>query len=147
MHDRHAIRMQYLFLPGAKAMNKFLSFRPFVVLTACACVAALSSAPAHGQNIWVTSNVTTGGTNGLIGEYTMSGAAVNPAVVSGLSNPVAIVVSGSNIFVANQGNGTIGEYTTSGAVVNPSLITGLPGVWSLVLSGSNLFVASNGTSG
>ena len=107
--------------------------------------AALSTATARGQDIWVTNLGTTGNADGSIGEYTLSGDVVNPALVSGLSGPDAIVVSGSNIFVANQGNGTVGEYTTSGAVVNPSLITGLPGVWSLALSGSNLFVVSNGS--
>ena len=56
---------------------------------------------------------------GTIGEYTTTGATVNAALVSGLSNPMGIAVSGSNLFVTNYGSGTIGEYTTSGARSTP----------------------------
>jgi len=63
--------------------------------------------------------------DGTIGEYTTSGVTVNPALITGLSNPQGIVVSGSNLFVVNFGYGTIGEYTTSGATVNASLVMGL----------------------
>jgi DNA-binding beta-propeller fold protein YncE len=63
-------------------------------------------------------------------------------LITGLNNPADIAVSGSNLFVTNQGNGTIGEYTTSGATVNASLITGLSGPGGIAVSGSNLFVAN-----
>jgi len=53
----------------------------------------------------------------------MSGSLLN--VISGMSGPEGIAVSGSDLFVANQGNGTVGEFTTSGTVVNASLISGL----------------------
>ena len=43
----------------------------------------------------------------------------------GVDGPHGIAVSGSNLFVTNDGKGTIGEYTTSGAVVNASLVSGL----------------------
>jgi hypothetical protein len=56
---------------------------------------------------------------GMIGEYTTAGAAVYPALISGLNGPYGIAVSGSDLFVANA-NGTIGEYTTAGATVNPA---------------------------
>jgi hypothetical protein len=83
---------------------------------------------------------------GTIGEYTTLGATVNSALVSGLDGPVAIAVSGSNLFVANLRGGTIGEYTTSGATVNASLVPGLssalgiavvpePGAGLLVMGG------------
>ena len=65
---------------------------------------------------------------------------MNASLVSGLSNPYDIAVSGSNLFVVNSGNGTLGEYTTSGAVVNASLISPLENPYGLALSGSNLFV-------
>jgi hypothetical protein len=52
---------------------------------------------------------------------------VNAALISGLSLPKGIAVSGSILFVTNQGAGTIGEYTTSGAAVNTALISGLSG--------------------
>src|SRR6478672_7305137 len=64
---------------------------------------------------------------GTIGEYTTSGATVNPALISGLSFPVGIAVSGSDLFVLNTAIGTIGKYTTSGATVNPDLISGVVG--------------------
>jgi hypothetical protein len=35
---------------------------------------------------------------------------VNPALISGLSAPFGIAVSGSNLFVTNETTGTIGEY-------------------------------------
>jgi hypothetical protein len=50
---------------------------------------------------------------------------VNPALITGLSLPAAIAVSGGNLFVTNELTGTIGEYTTSGATVNASLVSGL----------------------
>ena len=62
---------------------------------------------------------------GTIGEYTSTGAAVNPALISGLNFPVGIAVSGSDLFVANAMGGTIGKYTTSGVPVNPALVSGL----------------------
>ena len=68
---------------------------------------------------------------------------MNASLVSGLSHPVGIAVSGSNLFVANHGTGTIGEYNaTSGAVVNASLVSGLSDPAGIAVSGSNLFVAN-----
>ena len=58
---------------------------------------------------------------------------MNASLISGLTNPVGIAVSGSNLFVADEGNGTIGEYTTSGATVNASLITGLSNPWGIAV--------------
>ena len=81
---------------------------------------------------------------GSIGEYTTSGATVNPALISGLSIPEGIAVSGSDLFVVNFGTGTIGEYTTSGATVNPALISGLNIPVGIAVSGSDLFVANGG---
>ena len=67
---------------------------------------------------------------------------MNASLVSGLSVPAGIAVSGSNLFVANTGNGTIGEYTTSGGVVNASLVSGLNDPVGIAVSGSNLFVVN-----
>ena len=79
---------------------------------------------------------------GTIGEYTTSGIPVNSALIAGLNAPVAIAISGSNLFVANLRGGTIGEYTTSGATVNASLITGLINPVGIAVFESELFVAS-----
>src|SRR5215471_15960301 len=100
----------------------------------------VATGAAHADEIFVVST-----NNGTIGEYTTSGQLVNPALISGLVAPQSIAISGSQVFVANQGGaGTIGEYTTSGATVNPALITGLGGTFpSIAVSGSNLFVTNS----
>jgi len=69
---------------------------------------------------------------------------VNPALVSGLSFPLGIAVSGSDLFVVNEASGTIGAYTTAGAPVNPALISGLSIPMNIAVSGSDLFVVNNG---
>src|SRR5690348_16161541 len=48
-----------------------------------------------------------------IGEYTTSGATVNPALVSGLNGPRFLAVSGGNLFVTNGTTGTIGDYNAT----------------------------------
>jgi hypothetical protein len=73
-----------------------------------------------------------------------AGVPINPALVTGLSGPQGIAISGTNVFVANNGNGTIGEYTTSGATNNAHLISGLSTPAGLAIKGSNLFVAEYG---
>ena len=62
-----------------------------------------------GSNVFVANYFT-----GTIGEYTTSGAAVNPSLISGLTYPEGITVCGSNLFVVvnGGGSGTIAEYTT-----------------------------------
>src|SRR5215475_262196 len=95
-------------------------------------------------DIIFVANSNPGGPPNTIGEYTTSGATVNPALISGLSLPTGIAVSGSDLFVVNRGPDTIGEYTTSGATVNPALISGLSGPWGIAVSGSDLFVVNRG---
>jgi hypothetical protein len=76
---------------------------------------------------------------------------VNASLITGLSGPVGLAVSGSDLFVVNRNNGTIGEYTTSGATVNAALVSNLGNnnPFGLAVSGSNLFVTdiTNGTIG
>ncbi len=128
-------------------MSSFILRTISIAALVLAVGAALSSATARGQDIFVV-NGGNGTSNGTIGEYTLSGGTVNVSLVSGLSNPVGIAASGSNLFVTNYGNGTIGEYTMSGATVNATLVFGLNDPFGLVVSGSNLFVANgNGTIG
>ena len=98
-----------------------------------------------GSDIFVTNYF-----NGVVGEYTTSGATVNAQLITGLSNPTGIAVSGPDIFVTNFSNNTIGEYTTSGATVNASLISpGLNQPFSIAASGSDLYVeyTFNGSAG
>src|SRR5262249_42788679 len=64
----------------------------------------------------------TGDPSGTIVKYTTSGALVNSALISGLSNPIGIAISGNDLYVANWSGGTVGRYTTSGATVNANLL-------------------------
>ena len=79
-----------------------------------------------------------------IAEYSTSGATVNPSLVGGLYRPDGIAVSGSDLFVVNEGIGTVSEYTTSGALVNSALISGLYLPTGITISGSDLFVLNGG---
>src|SRR5947209_8214643 len=99
----------------------------------------LSHNAARADQIFVTNGTSVG----FIGEYNTAGATVNPALISGLTQPFGIAVSGSNLFVVNPRDGTIGEYTTAGASVNPALISGLDGPWGITVSGSDLFVVNH----
>jgi hypothetical protein len=90
----------------------------------------------------------TNGTNGTIGEYSLSGAVINPALVSGLHNPTGLAVYRGNIYVANSTTGTIGEYdATTGAAVNPALITGLGSPNGLKIINDELFATNNNGAG
>lgn len=79
---------------------------------------------------------------GTVAKYSTSGATINPALISGLTMPSALVVSGSNLFVASRDY--IGKYTTDGAVVNATLIANPAagfgvGSYGLVIIGTNLY--------
>ena len=92
--------------------------------------------------------VVNGGTDpasGTIGEYTTSGATVNPTLVSGLTFPRALELSGGNLFVASSDTGTIGEYTTSGATVNATLISGLNNLGDIAVASASIPEASSVT--
>ena len=93
-----------------------------LILSGLAASAAFCAMPetTHAAQLFVTNFQT-----GTIGEYTTSGATVDPALISGLNGPQGIAVSGGNLFVTNFETGTIGEYTISGETVNASLISGL----------------------
>ena len=99
-----------------------------------------------GSYLYVTTWANGSSGSGTICKYdAATGAPVDVPLVSGLTGPNGIVVSGSNLFVVNETAGTIGEYTTSGATVNATLISGLAtgsGRYpvGIAVSGSNLFV-------
>ncbi len=57
-----------------------------------------------------------------------------------MSAPLGVAVSGSDLFVTNEGSGTVGEYTTSGATVMASLVSGLTDPFGVTVSGSDIFV-------
>lgn len=121
-----------------------------LMLALFGAVAALSAMPGTARGQIFVSNLS----GNTIGEYNAStGAAINAALISGLETPEGIVVSGGNLFVANNGNaGTahVGQYTTTGTTVNAALVSGLSGaINNIAISGSKLFVSnfSNNTIG
>jgi len=83
-------------------------------------------------------------TGNSVGEYnSATGVGINASLITGLSEPDGLLLSGSTLYVANYGSGVVGEYNaTTGAAINASLITGLPHPWGLALSGSTLYVAT-----
>ena len=119
-----------------------------------ALVTALGVCPRIARSqIFVTSYHGTGSgmihdTVGLVGKYNLDGTAIDPSLISyGLSSPIGIAVSGSNLFVADYGFGFgayVQEYTTAGAPVNPSLIGGAFQT-GVAISGSSLYVSQAAT--
>ena len=124
-------------------MNITTNIRLIIVSSVSACIALWAmSGTAWGQ-IYATTD------SGTVGEYNATtGATINASLVSGLSGPQLIAVSGGNLFVANTGAGTIGEYNaTTGAAVNSSLVSGLSSPVGIAVSGANLWVTYGNTIG
>jgi WD40 repeat protein len=105
----------------------------------------VTATTAAGQSIFVANY--TNGSNGLgtIGQYTTSGTAVNPSLVTGLNGPMSVAFYGGNLFATNYSSGTIGQYTTSGTPVNPSFVSGLNGPDELAFAGGFLYVVNTNT--
>src|SRR5262249_14115531 len=80
-------------------------------LAAAACARALTGF----SQIFVTTFASGFALDGTVGEYTTSGAPVNPELISGLGSPDGISVSGDKLFVKNGDR--VSEYTTSGVLV------------------------------
>ena len=80
-------------------MNITTNVRLIIVSSLIACT-ALWAMPrnAHGQIY--EANI--GGNT--IGEYNLDGTTINSSLVSGLSTPVGVLVSGGNLYVVNSGN-------------------------------------------
>jgi hypothetical protein len=93
-------------------------------------------------------NLRTDGTNlfvvdedgGSVGEYTASGGVVNTSLISGLTYPFAMAVSGTNLFVADSHQ--IGKYSTTGAIINTNLVPGVAGGWGMAVIGTNVYLAT-----
>ena len=66
-------------------------------------------------------------------------------MITGLNDPTAIAVSGSDLFVTCQGTGTVAEYTTGGVLVNATLVSGLITPAGIAASGGDLFITSTST--
>jgi len=113
----------------------------------------LSIGAAHGQ-IFVTGDGFTAN-SGTVSEYNFDGTMVNASLISGLDSPIGIAISGSDLFVVNEGHGTssgmgdgtIGKYNIDGTTVNAALISGLNVSGGIALSGSHIFVGDGGAIG
>jgi hypothetical protein len=123
-----------------------LSHSLYVFLIAVAAVWAIPR-NAHAQ-LYVTHEP---GGAGVVGAYdAKTGAAINASFITGLNNPVGLVVKGSTntLFVANlasgqQGTATVGKYdATTGVAINARFIRGLNAATGLAVLGNTLFVAS-----
>jgi hypothetical protein len=105
----------------------------------------LNGIAVSGGYLYIT-NYGTNGTNGTIGKYNATtGATVNASLVSGLSSPLSVALSGTYLYVVNNGSGTIGKYTLAGAPVKASLVSGLSSPRGIVVSGTNLYVVNSGS--
>ena len=110
-----------------------------LLLQMAALAALLCAVPAANADIYVANNG-----SDTIGDYSVSGATVNGALVGALSYPYGIAVSGTDMFVVNNLNGIIGAYTTAGATINASLATAYyKYALGIAVDGTNMFVASS----
>ena len=79
-----------------------------------------------GSDLFVTYAPGGNYADGMVGEYTTSGATVNASLIAGLYDPLGIASLDGDLLVGyGEGAGVVGEFTTSGATVNSALISGL----------------------
>jgi DNA-binding beta-propeller fold protein YncE len=102
-----------------------------------------------GDDLFVA-NTGAPGSGGWVGKYdAKTGAAISQSFITGTNFiPVALALTGSDLFVANGEEGSVGKYDAkTGKAINAGLIAGLPtgelGIGSL---GDDLFVAISGDS-
>jgi hypothetical protein len=97
-----------------------------------------------GNDLYATIvNVNNSGDIGAVGEYNATtGAPINSALVSGLSLPGGLAISGNDLYVLDRNSGTIGEYNaTTGAAIHSTLVSGLnASPLSIAVSGNSLYV-------
>jgi hypothetical protein len=89
-----------------------------------------------------------GAASNSVSTYNLTTGAVitNNLISSNLNNPIALLVDGSDLFVANDGNNEISEYTLSGALVKLNFIsTSAPFGLTASSDGNDLFVGNNNT--
>jgi hypothetical protein len=79
--------------------------------------------------------------NGTIGKYTTAGATIDPALISHLSDPLGIAVSGNNLFITNARDNFVGKYTLSGETVDPTFIGGFTLALAIAASGGYVYIS------
>jgi hypothetical protein len=91
-----------------------------------------------GTNIYVVND----DFNAPVSEYTTTGQVVNLQFIPNVVFGTAILISGTNLYLANSSSttGVIAQYNLSGAVINSHLlsVSGIP--TAMAISGTNLFV-------
>ena len=100
-----------------------------------------------GSDLYVASDNSGLAGAGTVGKYTLSAdfgsiTSSTPALITGLSYPETLAISGTNLFVVNEGVGAIAEYNTSGQPLNTTLITGLNNPIGIALLGSDMYVTN-----
>ena len=78
-------------------------------------------------------------------KYHTDGTPVAVPLISGLSKPAAIAVSGTTLYLTNNtqnslGSATIDVYGTDGSLVQAGLVTGLSDPYGIAVSGTYLYV-------
>lgn len=117
----------------------------------CTVLLGMAALWATPRNASAQLYVTYGGNT--IGEYnTATGATINPSLVTGLSTPVGLALSGNDLFVSNyittSGTEIIGEYNaTTGSPINAALITEAPlqAPTYIAVIGNSLLVSNQGS--
>ena len=124
-----------------KANNSFVLRGIFFIFPILAVL--LSGASLHAQ-IYVTNS-----SGGNISEYDLStGALIDSALVSGLSDPTDIGTAENNLYVQTASSSVFGDaqqsylaqYSLSGSLINPSFVPFPFNAGGLAISGTNLFI-------
>ena len=78
-----------------------------------------------------------------VSEFSLSGALINPALVSDPNYGYDVAVAGNNLFFTTSGgSSTLGEFNaTTGATVIPSMVSGLQ-IGGVAVSGNSLYASS-----
>ncbi len=125
-------------------MNARSTSTLYLALAAAAATHCILPATAREADIFVVNNG-----SGKIGEYTTAGATVNASLVTGLSYPEGLAISGGNLYVSTlygglgvNDTGTVTEYTASGTPVGGFGISGLNDPIGIAVSGGDLFVTN-----
>ncbi len=60
--------------------------------------------------------------------------------------PLALTVSGNDLFVTSFEGGMVGEFTTSGQTINGDIVSGLADAFGIAVVGNDIYITSRGPS-
>ena len=110
--------------------------------------AVLSGLPRNAQaQLYILTAFPLGGPNGVVSEYSTTGAVINANLITGLEDVTGLALSSNTLFVTYLPGpnfiGTVGKYdATTGGAINPTFITGLSNPVAPVVNGNNLLIAN-----